>query len=124
MASTIRPKVSAIPTWETPPPLTSSMTIAPVPAKTSAEGPETFRREFLRHCDLHRRRLQADLVAPLLNLRPNFVANDPDLFEFCGFASLHLRWIREAPMHSCRGAWENRTFLRAGLVAHRDDVGE
>src|SRR4029079_6175462 len=93
------------------------------PRENQREGSETFSGEFLCHRDLRGRRLQATLVAPLLNLRPDFVANDPDLFEFCGFASLHLRWIREAPMHSCRGAWGNRTFLRAGLVAHRDDVG-
>ena len=60
------------------------------PRENEREGPETFSSEFLRHPDLHRRRLQADFVAPLLNLRPNFVANKPDLFEFCGFAALHL----------------------------------
>src|SRR5207302_11166917 len=124
MARTIRPKVSAIPTWETPPLVTSSMTIAPVPAKTSAKVPRHSAASFFRHRDLHRRRLQADLVAPLLDLRPDFVANDPDLSEFCGFAALHLRRIGEAPMHSRRGAWENRTFLRAGFVAHRNDVGK
>src|SRR6476469_7636133 len=94
------------------------------PRENEREGPETFSGEFLSHRDLRRYRLQADLVAPLLNLRPDFVANKPDLFEFCGFAASHLRWIGEAPMHSRRGARENRTFLRAGLVAHRDDVGE
>src|SRR6266480_8031903 len=40
MARMIRPKVSAIPTWETPPPVTSSITIAPVPAKTRAKVPK------------------------------------------------------------------------------------
>src|SRR5258708_3591511 len=94
------------------------------PRENERKSPETFSREFFPHRDLHRRRLQADLVAPPLNLRPDFVANDPDLFEFCGLAALHLRRIGEAPMHSRRGAWENRTFLRAGLVAHRNDVGK
>ena len=27
-------------------------------------------------------------------------------------------------MQAGRGAWKNRTFLRAGFVAHRNDVGE
>src|SRR5437016_4805822 len=99
------------------------MTIAPVPAKTSAKVPRHSAASFFPIA-IHRRRLQADLVAPLLNLRPDFVANDPDLFEFCGLAALHLRRIGEAPMHSRRGAWENRTFLRAGLVAHRNDIGK
>src|SRR5438128_5959838 len=99
------------------------MTIAPVPAKTSAKVPRHSAASFFPIA-IHRRRLQADLVAPLLNLRPDFIANDPDLFEFCGFAALHLRRIGKAPMQSCRGARENRTFLRAGFVAHGNDVGE
>src|SRR4029077_6361713 len=52
------------------------------PREHEREGPETFSREFFRHRALRRRRLQADFVAPLLNLCPYFVANDPDLFEF------------------------------------------
>src|SRR6476620_3602676 len=94
------------------------------PRENEREGPETFSSKFFRHRNLHRRRLQTDFVAPLLNFRPDFVANKADLFEFRGFAALHLRRIWEAPMHSRRGAWENRTFLRAGLVAHHDDVGK
>ena len=58
------------------------------PRENEREGPETFRNEFFCHPDL--RGLQADLVAPLLNLRPDFVTNDPDLFEFCGFTALHF----------------------------------
>src|SRR6059058_2758774 len=108
MASTIRPNVSAIPTWETSPPVTSSMTIAPVPAKTSAKVPRHSAMSFLA-IDLRCRGLQADLFAPVLNFRPNFVANDPDLFEFCGLAALHLRRIGEAPMQSRRGSGEYRT---------------
>ena len=60
------------------------------PRENEREGSETFSGEFLRHRDLCRHRLQADFVAPLLNLRPDFVANEPDLFEFCGVAALHL----------------------------------
>ena len=60
------------------------------PRENEREGPETFSREFFRHRALRRRRLQADFVAPLLNLRPDFVANNANLFEFCGFAALHL----------------------------------
>src|SRR5438874_4769793 len=123
MASTIRPNVSAIPTWETSPPVTSSMTIAPVPAKTSAKVPRHSAMSFLA-IDLRCRGLQADLFAPLLNLRPDLVANEPNLFEFCGFTALHLRRIREAPMQPCRGSRENGALLRAGLVAHANDIGE
>ena len=39
MALTIRPKVSATPRWVIAPPLTSLITIAPVPANTSAKVP-------------------------------------------------------------------------------------
>ena len=38
------------------------------PRENEREGPETFSREFFRHRALRRRRLQADFVAPLLNL--------------------------------------------------------
>ena len=60
------------------------------PRENEREGPETFSRKLFPHRDLHRRRLQTDFVAPLLNLRPDFVANKADLFEFCGVAALHL----------------------------------
>src|SRR5438105_15629178 len=81
--------------------------------------------EFFRHPDLYcRRRWRADTFAPLLNLCPDLVANEADLFEFCGFAALHLRRIWEAPMQSFRWARENGTLLRAGFVAHRNNVGE
>src|SRR5262245_42697961 len=39
MASTTRPNVRAIPTWVMPPPLTSLMTMAPVPENTRANVP-------------------------------------------------------------------------------------
>src|SRR5438874_6000557 len=94
------------------------------PCEDQREGTETFASEFFRHLDLHRRGLQADLFAPLLNLRPDLVANEPNLFEFCGFTALHLRRIREAPMQPCRGSRENGALLRAGLVAHANDIGE
>ena len=60
------------------------------PCEDQGEGSETFSSEFFRHPDLHHRGLQTDFFAPLLNLRPDFVANDPDLFEFCGLAALHF----------------------------------
>ena len=41
---------------------------------------ERRRNESEGILSLHRRRLQADLVAPLLDLRPDFVANKADLF--------------------------------------------
>src|SRR6266480_4642202 len=93
------------------------------PCEDQREGTETFASEFFRHPDLRCRRLQAHLFAPLLNLRPDFVANDPDLFEFCRFAALRLRRIGKAPMHSRRGAWENRTFLRGCFVADGNHPG-
>jgi hypothetical protein len=68
------------------------------PCEYQREGPEAFSSEPLRHHDLHRRRLQADLVAPLLNFGPDFVANKADLFKLCDFAPLHVRRIWETPM--------------------------
>src|SRR2546422_770254 len=44
MAMTIRPKVRAMPTWVTWPLETSSMTMAPVPAKTRAKAPRNSAR--------------------------------------------------------------------------------
>ena len=50
------------------------------PCENQGEGTKTFSSELFRHPDLRRRRLQADLFAPLLNLRPDFVPNKADLF--------------------------------------------
>src|SRR5437764_7802124 len=100
MARTIRPKVSAIPTWETPPPRDFVNHDRAGPGEDQGEGTKTFGSEFFRHPDLHCRGLQANFFAPLLNLRPDFVANDPDLFEFCDGAALRLRRIWEAPVQS------------------------
>ena len=56
------------------------------PRENQRECPEAFSRESFRHPDL--RGLEAGLFAPLLDLRPDFVANKADLFELYGFAAL------------------------------------
>src|SRR5271155_1194006 len=47
MAMTMRPKVMAMPTWVTPPPVSLSMTMAPVPQKTRAKVPISSEMDFL-----------------------------------------------------------------------------
>src|SRR5437764_13643731 len=60
------------------------------PCEDQREGTATSASEFFRHPDLRCRRLQAHLLAPLLNLRPDVVANYPDLIASCGYDGLLL----------------------------------
>ena len=65
-----------------------------------------------------------DLIAPLLNLFPNDVANLADALQTLFVSAGQCRRIGKAPMNPLRDAWEDRASLRTGTIADRDDVGE
>ena len=80
----MRPKVSATPTCETAPPLTVSITIAPVPANTRQKVPKNSANNFFGILSRRKTREnsglrfhRAVLFAEVLNLRANFFQQLP-----------------------------------------------
>src|SRR5437762_2535510 len=74
----MRPKVSATPTCDTAPPVTPSITIAPVPANTRQKVPKNSAISFFAilcgmRDDLHLQFQLAMLLAELFNLGANFL---------------------------------------------------
>src|SRR4030095_7535753 len=115
MANTMRPKVSATPTCETAPPLTLSITIAPVPANTRQKVPKNSANNFFGILSRRKTRensgLQfhrAVLFAEGVNFRANFFQQLPSFRQLFRVRAGELGWIWKRPVQSCRHARENR----------------
>lgn len=68
--------------------------------------------------------VQANRVAPLLNLQPDTVPNRSDGFHALIMGACDFRRIGEAPLEPLRHANKNRTTFRAGSIANSDDMGK
>src|SRR5215475_10405996 len=109
----MRPKVSATPTWETAPPLTVSITIAPVPANTRQKVPKNSANNFFGILSRRKTRENLDLqfqlamlFAEILNLRANFFQQLPRFRELFRVRAGELGWIWKRPVQSCTHARE------------------
>src|SRR6476646_5995984 len=125
----IRPKVSATPTCDTAPPVTLSITIAPVPAKTRQNVPKNSAISFLpilceRREDSGLKFQLAILGAKLFHFRANFFQQLPRFRELFRVRAGQLGWIWKRPVQSCSHARENRAPCCFGLAAHCNHVGE
>ena len=98
----MRPKVSATPTCETAPPVTVSITIAPVPANTRQKVPRNSAINFFAHPfdvksreDLGLQFQLAILGAKLFHFRANFFQQLPRFRELFRVRASKLRRVRK-----------------------------
>src|SRR5438067_11434847 len=113
IASTIRPNVSATPTCVTAPPVVSSITIAPVTAKTRANVPmNSAARRFT--------------LCPQRNVlrRTNRSWRESHRERYAFLQALLVRAgefgrIVQRPVQSAGDSWNNRTTFTFGFATHR-----
>src|SRR5438552_507331 len=115
IARTIRPKVSATPTCVTAPPVVSSITIAPVPAKTRANVPMNSAARFFTLCSrrsvLRRpNRSCTDLIADATYSLQLFLVRAREFGR-----------IVKRPVQASSDARKNRTTFSLGFAANRHD---
>src|SRR4029077_16180574 len=125
----MRPKVSATPTCETAPPVTVSITIAPVPANTRQKVPRNSAISFLpilceRREDLSLQFQLAILGAKLFHFRANFFQQLPRFRELLRVRASTLRRVRKRPVHSCSHTGKNRAPCCFRLTANCNHIGE
>ena len=68
--------------------------------------------------------LGADLRAPILNRRPNFISNLPRPDQLLVVGAGNLRWIGKAPVQAFGWSGKDWTLLSTGFVTHSDDVSK
>src|ERR1043165_7612059 len=83
--------------------------MAPVPANTSANVPMNSAAYFF---------------TPLLDLRPDIIADRPGLLQAFFMAAGCLRRIRKWPVQPRCDSWKNWAALRLAFAAYRDHVLE
>src|SRR6266403_1846112 len=125
----MRPKVSATPTCETAPPLTLSITIAPVPANTRQKVPKNSANNFFGILSRRKTRensgLQfhrAVLFAEVLNLSANFFQQFARFRQPLFVRSAKLRGIGKRPVQPLRYPGENRAAFRLRFTANGDRI--
>src|SRR4030095_4310133 len=125
----MRPKVSATPACETAPPVTLSITIAPVPANTRQKVPKNSAISFFpmlceRREDLGLQVQLAMLFTKAVNFRANFFQQVPRFREPFRVRAGEPGGIWKRPVQSCSHARENRAPCCFGLATHCNHVGE